>query len=368
LNLTPNIKNEKIISLAPGRICLFGDHQDYLALPIIACAINRHIKLTAVENGLNVFNINMPDIHEQRIIDIEKEIHVLEKGDHLLSVLKVLRRYGCIPNKGYDIAINGNIPINAGLSSSSAIVVSWVNFLITAFGAVVPITSETIARIAFEAEVLEHGAPGGRMDQFSIGLGNILYLETGEDFSYQVFHTPLKGLIIGESGVPKETIGLLKVLKENASLAIDNVKEHLQDFDIKTAKPEDLNQYLKHIPNDLHRYIIAAVTNHEITKSALLEFKIPNPSMERIGELMSEHHNVLKNLLNITVPRIDAMIDASVKAGASGAKIVGSGGGGSIVAIAPPGKEQEIIKAILSAGAVNAYEVKVDAGVRLVEN
>ena len=42
----------KIISLAPGRTCLFGDHQDYLGLPVIACAISRNIKLTATENGL----------------------------------------------------------------------------------------------------------------------------------------------------------------------------------------------------------------------------------------------------------------------------------------------------------------------------
>ena len=72
--------------------------------------------------------------------------------------------------------------------------------------------------------------------------------------------------------------------------------------------------------------------------------------------------------MNITVPRIDAMIEAALKAGAYSAKIVGSGGGGSIVAIAPVGKEREIINAILSAGAIDAYEVKVDSGARIVDN
>jgi len=368
LNSNTNINNKKIISIAPGRICLFGDHQDYLGLPIIACAINRHIKLTAVENGINVFNINMPDINEHRVIDIENEIDVLERGDHLLSAIRVLRRYGCIPNKGYDITIVGTIPINAGLSSSSATVVSWINFLIHAFGVNVPFSQETIAQIAFEAEVLEHGAPGGRMDQFSIGLGNILYLETGEDFSYEVFHTPLKGLIIGESGIPKETIGLLTALKEKVFLAIDKVKEHIRDFDIKDVMLNDIKTYLKYVPSELHRYLIAAIANQEITKKAFLEFRKPKPDIGKIGVLMTEHHNVLKNLLNITVPKIDTMIDASLRAGANGAKIVGSGGGGSIVAMAPPGKELEIINAILSAGALKAYEVTVDPGARIVKN
>ena len=34
-----------------GRICLFGDHQDYLNLPVIACAINKYIKINGVENN-----------------------------------------------------------------------------------------------------------------------------------------------------------------------------------------------------------------------------------------------------------------------------------------------------------------------------
>ena len=41
---------KEIISIAPARICLFGDHQDYLGLPIIACAIDKYITLTAKQN------------------------------------------------------------------------------------------------------------------------------------------------------------------------------------------------------------------------------------------------------------------------------------------------------------------------------
>ena len=77
-----------IISIAPGRTCLFGDHQDYLGLPIIACAIDRYIKLIAVENELKIFNIDMPDIKKHRIINFEQKIENLESGDHFLSTIK----------------------------------------------------------------------------------------------------------------------------------------------------------------------------------------------------------------------------------------------------------------------------------------
>ena len=45
----------KIIAEAPGRVCLFGDHQDYLELPVIASAIDRFITIEAVENGNDFF-------------------------------------------------------------------------------------------------------------------------------------------------------------------------------------------------------------------------------------------------------------------------------------------------------------------------
>ncbi|MGM5468969.1 mevalonate kinase family protein [Flavobacteriaceae bacterium LMO-SS05] len=357
----------KIISLAPGRTCLFGDHQDYLGLPVIACAISRNIKLKAIENELRVFNINKPDINEKRIINFDAKISSIKKGDHLLYALKVLKRYGCIPNKGYDIEITGNLPINAGTSSSSAVVVSWVNFLIEAFGVDTKVTPELLSQIAYESEVLEQEAPGGKMDQYTIGIGNIVYIETGDDFSYEIIDTPLNGIIIGESGIPKETVGLLGELREKTWLAIHRVKNEIKDFDIKKAKREDLKMYLNYVPDSLQNYLYAAITNHDITQKAFAEFKKEEPNLEKIGELMNEHHNILKNVLRITVPKIDDMIQGALDAGAFGAKIVGSGGGGSIVVLAPKGKEKQIIEGIKKAGAIDAYQVSVDPGARILE-
>ena len=42
----------KIISKAPGRVCLFGDHQDYLGLPIIATTIDKEITIEAIKTIL----------------------------------------------------------------------------------------------------------------------------------------------------------------------------------------------------------------------------------------------------------------------------------------------------------------------------
>ena len=115
---------------APGRICLFGDHQDYLGLPVIACAIDRQVILSAEKNNEGVFHIIMPDISSERKIDISETFDILEPQDYFASAMRVVRRYGCNPSIGYTLTLKSNIPINAGISSSSAIVVAWVHFLI----------------------------------------------------------------------------------------------------------------------------------------------------------------------------------------------------------------------------------------------
>ncbi|MCM0666316.1 galactokinase family protein [Flavobacterium tyrosinilyticum] len=359
---------KKITSLAPGRTCLFGDHQDYLGLPVIACAIDRNIKLIAKENQTKTFVLNMVDINEIRVIDIYEAFEKLEPRDYFASALRVLRRYGCKPKSGYDITITGDIPINSGTSSSSALLMAWIRFLIEAFGIDQEVTPEFLSKLGYESEVVEHGEPGGMMDHFSIGVGNIVYINTQKPFSFNVIGTELKGLITGVSGVPKETIGLLGELKGNALMAIDIVKQNYPQFDLNTSEIEDLDKYRNCLPDLLIPFFEAAVKNYQYTKEALKEFEKPVLDLKKIGALMNGHHEVLRDLLKITVPRIDAMVNAALKAGAYGAKIVGSGGGGSIVVIADPKNEDGIIKAILDAGAQEAYAVNVDPGVRIIDN
>ena len=308
----------------------------------------------------------MPDIGQERIIPISETFESLEPGDHLASTLKVARGYGCMPDRGFDIKITSDLPINAGVSSSSAVVVAWTHFLLTAFGCDEKITPELIARIAYEAEVVEHNSPGGNMDQYTVSVGDVLFIETGNNFTLQKIGTTMEGLVLGVSGIPKQTIGLLGDLRGKAQSAISEIKEKVPQFNLETTQVGDIPELSKYLAPEVQPYFEAAISNHSITQRALAEFTFTTPDYSRIGALMNEHHVVLRDLLKITVPRIDAMIEAALKAGAHGAKIVGSGGGGSIVALAPKDKIELVRNAILEAGALDAYEVRVSGGTRII--
>lgn len=357
--------DKEIHIVAPGRTCLFGDHQDYLGLPVIACAINRYIFLKATPNNSGIFRIRMKDIDRKRDIPVSEEFETLESRDYFGSALRVLKREGCVPTQGYDVHISGNIPINSGNSSSSAVLLAWIYFLTEAFGVDKPKTREFLAELGYRAEIVEHNEPGGMMDHFSIAVGGVVHIKTRAPFECQTIGSQLQGMVTGVSGVPKETVELLARVKGNALKSIQMVTDRFPDFDIHKANISDLKKYLSFLPSDLVPYFEAAIENHHITQKALLEFQKPKLDLPEIGKLMTAHHLILRDKLRITVPKIDAMIDSVMEKGVYGAKIVGSGGGGSIVVLSEPGTEAEIVETLLAVGAKEAYPIKVDAGLRI---
>lgn len=361
------MKNSTSIRIsAPARICLFGDHQDYLGLPVIACAINKRLQLTAETNDKDYFHLLMPDLKEERIIPIDERFENLPANDHYASALRVVRRHGCLPTHGYQITLRSEIPINAGVSSSSAIVVGWIHFLLVAFGCDQPITSELVAQLAYEAEVIEHDSPGGRMDQYTIGIGGTIYIETDKKLSYRSLTQNIPGMILAESGIPKQTLGVLSQLRTFAQQAVLQIKKELPHFDLKETTEIQIDALSQYVDPDLRPYFYAAVINHSITQHALKEFQKEHLSLESIGKLMNDHHWILRDVLKVTVPRIDRMINAAINAGAFGAKIVGSGGGGSIVVLASKEKKSTIQDAITKAGAIAVYPVEIDCGSKMI--
>ncbi len=80
-----------ITSIAPARICLYGDHQDYLNLPIIAIAIDRYIEVKAISNLAEGFYINKADINKKDIIDYNLDYNYKGKAEFLRIALKVLK-------------------------------------------------------------------------------------------------------------------------------------------------------------------------------------------------------------------------------------------------------------------------------------
>ncbi|MHA2231066.1 MAG: GHMP family kinase ATP-binding protein, partial [Candidatus Hodarchaeales archaeon] len=162
---------------APGRVCLFGEHQDYLNLPVIPSAISLRLSIIGKRRHDAEINVDLPNIGERKSFPIQDEIPYVEERDYLRSAVVVLQRNSFTFSTGFDCVIQGTIPIKAGMGSSSALVVAWVDFLARMSDQAVKLDPAKVADYAYQAEVLEFSEPGGMMDQYSAALGGTFFLD-----------------------------------------------------------------------------------------------------------------------------------------------------------------------------------------------
>ena len=343
---------------APGRICFFGDHQDYLGLPVIAATIDRYIYMEASPKEEKTLSIELLDLDQQENISLDESFDLLAPRDYFRSVIRVLKRAGIHLQQGYHVKIHGDIPIEAGLSSSSAMVVAWVRLLLKLAQPQHCYSDEQIAQWSYTAEVLEFNEPGGLMDQYTIALGGMVCLNTING-SYQRLSAPWESVVIGDSGIKKSTLSILSQAKENAIEALEIVKAQHPSFQLEKAGKTTYLQTEDLLPSTLKPYWYAAIHNHLITQEALSLLNQSTIEMKKLGQLINAHQTILQHQIkNTPSPMIEMMEAASAK-GAYGTKIVGSGGGGCFVALCSQDSTNKVIEAIETAGARQAFSINI---------
>ena len=344
----------------PGRICLFGEHQDYLGLPVIAMAISLRAKIIGEKRLDQKVIIHIPDIKRTERFDLNDTEYQKER-DYFKSGIRVCKKEGLSFANGFECEINSDIPIKAGTSSSSAIVVSWINFLSQMADDPMKLTNEKIGELSFKAEVTEFSGPGGMMDQFTTAIGNLVYLEPEPSISVEKFNAPLGDFVLGDSREPKDTFGILSRSKNARLEILKKIKQLNIGFSLQSCGH---NVDLSMLDKNEKILFDCTLENRNLLEEAKLELNKKELDHERIGFLLNQHHSILRDHLNISTPKIEAMIDSAIEAGAVGCKINGSGGGGCMFAYAP-GNASSVADAIESVGG-KAFLVNADEGTKIV--
>ena len=360
-----------VTASTPGRICFFGEHQDYLGLPVIAAAISRRIQVTAHQSEQRGFRLNLPNI--QGVVNIPfagESLPYPRNRDYFRSAVNVLLREGFTFNKGIEGEVRGNIPINSGTSSSSALLVTWLTVLTQLADNPRQLPAEEIAELAYVAEVLEFGEPGGMMDHYSTAVGHVIYLESQPRIRLEKLTPPLGTFVLGDSQEPKDTIGILKRVKVGMLDIIKNLKTINPAFSLEQSAITDAAEPGRRTVKDFlskDEYILLKgnLANRDILRDALALLRTPVSPQQpfdhvRFGQLLTAHQANLRDAQRISTPKIDRMLDAALSAGALGGKINGSGGGGCMFAYAP--EEPETVAEAIEREGGKAYVVTVAEG------
>jgi galactokinase len=344
---------------APGRICLFGEHQDYLGFSVIVAAISKYITITASETPTREIHVTMPDINSELSIKLDVgEVKYEDQRDYLRSGYNILLRRGFHTFTGWNVEIRGDIPINAGTSSSSALVICWLLFLSNAGGLL--LTPLQLANLGFLTEVKEFGEAGGMMDHFASSFGNLLLLETAPEFRPHPLEAQLGGFVLANSGPKRCTVDDLRSVKTSSLQAFAEIKEVYPAFDPRQTSQAELAPYFEQISANNKKFLKGQLEDRDLTLQARALLSKPKPDPRILGKLLSSHHAVLRDYLGVSTPRIEQMMDIALAAGGLGGKINGSGFGGCMYCYCP-GAETTVQKALTDAG-FEAWIVSVSPG------
>ena len=331
-------RKPEVISEAPGRVNLIGEHIDYsegFVLPF-AIADRTHAAIASRPDGLVRIASHQ---RKEKIFSIDiHDVKPGSKGDWEKYVLGVLWSLGI--TTGVDILVDGSVPAGAGLSSSAALECSVAVGLNELFS--LNKSLEDLARATQKAENDYVGMPCGIMDQSVSLMGKVgaaLLLDcrdlTTESIPFNVADAGLELLIIDtqahhalvDGGYAERRAACESVA---AKLNIPSMR-HLT-LEVLQANREKITETefirARHAVTEIAR-VLAAVT------------ALRTSDFETLGELINQSHISLRDDYAVSCPELDVAVDACLAAGAIGSRMVGGGFGGSAIALI---KAQDVAK------------------------
>ncbi len=332
--------NTTFTSSAPGRLCLFGEHQDYLGLPVVAMAIDRRCKLTFSPREDQKVSVKSEALGHVAEFDLQSSDEMDARQPLGMALRELIHEFGHQSLHGWNVDIKSDIPIQAGCSSSTALLTAWVASWLRILGGHCEV-KEVVSR-CHQYEVLKFNGAGGDMDQFACGHGGLHRFGVG---SPQPLHLPSGTFVLADSGQPKDTQVHLKRCRD-ARLPLMPHLDTSNGFDKESQALIDGTR----INRDLESHWSALMSRTQVDGASM-------------GLALTEHHAVLRDVLGLSTPRIESMLQAASNAGAWGGKINGSGGGGCAFVLCPDSAVTDVIEAMQMAGARGAWAVHLDKGV-----
>lgn len=323
------------IFAAPGRVNLIGEHTDYNDGLVLPCAIDRETMI-AIGPGVGdmIESVALDLGNERDSFSLREPIAAtqVEWANHVRGVSRFLLEGGR-EIVSARIAIAGNVPIGAGLSSSASLgVVSGLALTTLAGGAAPP---ETLAQVAQRAENEMVGTQCGIMDQMASACsqsGHALMLDC-RDLSFRHIAMPSDlALVIIDSGV-RHSLGDSPYNERRAQC--EAAARHYGAASLRDVSPEQLVAARGNLPDLEFRRARHVVT--EIARVSQFASALKAADAAQISGLMADSFRSYRDDFEASVPQVDRLFQliSEVLGQNGGVRLTGGGFGGSLVALAP---------------------------------
>ncbi|MFC7237978.1 mevalonate kinase [Saliphagus sp. GCM10025317] len=295
------------VSSAPGKVYLFGEHAVVYGEPAVPCAIERRARVTVEQRSDDRLRVQADDLS---IDGFTVEYGGQHDGQHDVNVPEPLisAAMGYVDGAieqvhdvtgeddvGFDVTIESDIPLGAGLGSSAAVVVAAIDAATRELG--LTLETDELAERAYRTEHAVQEGQASRADTFCSATGGAVRVEGDDCRSIEAPELPFVIGFDGGAGETGELVAGVRALREEYDFAADTV---------------------------------AAIG--DVVRRG--ETALQAGDLEEVGRLMNFNHGLL-SALGVSARDLETMVWAARDAGAYGAKLTGAGGGGCIVALDP---------------------------------
>jgi galactokinase len=334
---------------APGRVNLIGEHTDYNDGYVMPAAVGFSTYV-----GISPRSDRKLIIHSEELsgnfefdLDALPEKRVGAWCDYVLGVAFVLRQQG---HKfgGANLLVHGEVPIGAGLSSSAALEVSSALALLSLTETILPLPD--VAKLCRRAENDFVGAKVGIMDQFVSCMGKAGHAFFLDCRSLEFKLVPIPAglqLVVCNTMVKHDlATGAYNTRREECEEGVrafakwDPAIRALRDVSVDLV-----DAHAKDIPSTIWKRCSHVIRENQRTLDAARA--LTEGDLARVGKLMRESHNSLRDLYEVSCRELDLMVEAAEGLpGFCGGRMTGGGFGGCTVNLVREENAEDFAKTI----------------------
>lgn len=341
---------------APGRVNLIGEHTDYNEGFVLPFAIDLAARIALRVRNDGVVRLlstaGEAGVAELAVADLSRE-GAQGWSVYPAGVVWAFQERG-IDVPGFDLVLDSDVPLGAGLSSSHAIECAVATALNEITGA--GLDAQGLVLTTQRAENAFVGAPTGIMDQ-SASLrgraGHAVFLDcrdqTAELVPFDAAGSGLVTLVVDTRVAHSHADGGYASRRAACELGAEvlGVKA-LRDVSIG-----DLDEARALMDGVTFRRVRHVVTEDQRVLDAVAALRKSGPAA--IAGFLDASHASMRDDFEISCPELDTAVEASRAAGAIGARMTGGGFGGSAIALVPDDDEARVRDAVTEAFAARGF-------------
>ncbi len=359
---------------SPGRINIIGEHTDYNEGFVLPAAIDKAIYVAVgqrTDNEIHLYSVDFKEAYKVAISDLQPTetwaTYILGVADQLIK-----RGYKI---GGFNLVIDGDVPLGAGLSSSAAVECATVFALNELFE--LGIDKMEMVKIAQKAEHEYAGVMCGIMDQFASMFGKKDHVIKLDCRSLEYEYMPLKldgyKLVLFNSNVKHSLASTeYNTRRQQCEQGVAWVKEHHPHVNsLRDVSIQMLQQYV--LPKDELVFTRCKFVVEEIQRLLTACEDLQKGDIVSLGKKMFATHEGLSKEYEVSCEELDYLVNA-VKHNPAvlGARVMGGGFGGCTINIIREDAVEEIVeKLAISYKAamglhLSSYSVQTDDGTSIV--